>query len=76
MKASELLNFLKINIEQSGDFEIVCPGDHQMLYKIRGLETTFVEDINEHQLEEIHSDDVDYKIEEGGNPIKVFVVYG
>jgi hypothetical protein len=76
MKASELAAFLKFNIEAHGDFEVVCPGDHQMLYKVRGVEPAYVEDIAEYQLEEVHVDDVQDNIEEGGNPIKVLAIYG
>lgn len=75
MKASELAKFIEYQIGVHGDFEIVCNGDHQMLYKVRGVDLAYVEDISQHMLEEIHKDDVPAHIEDGGNPIKVLVVY-
>lgn len=77
MKASQLAELLLKSIEdEGGDFEVVCPGDHQMLYKLTGVETTFIEDFSEYQMEEKHIDDVEDFIEDGGNPTKVFVVFG
>lgn len=77
MKATELAQLLLKTIEdEGGDFDVVCPGDHQMLYKVGGVEVGFVEDIQEYQLEEKHIDDIEDFIEDGGNPTKVFVVYG
>lgn len=75
MKASELAKFIMTQVGQHGDFEIVCNGDHQMLYKVRGVDLAYVEDINQYMLEEVHKDDVADHIEDGGNPIKVLVVY-
>ena len=77
MRATELVQLLLKTIEdEGGDFDVVCPGDHQMLYKVGGIDTTYVEDIQEYQMEEKHSDDIEDFIADGGNPTKVFVVYG
>lgn len=76
MKTSELVTFLQRNIEIFGDLQIVCPGDHQMYYKVRGVDATHVEDITEYMLEEVHAEDVEDRVTEGGNPIKVLVIYG
>lgn len=76
MKASELAEILKARVVVEGDFDVVCPGDHQMLYKVGGVETIYIEDYTEYQMEEKHIDDIEDFIENGGNPTKVFVVYG
>ena len=77
MRATELAALLlKMVEDEGGDFDVACPGDHQMLYKVGGVEVTYVEDIQEYQMEEKHIDDIEDFIEDGGNPTKVFVVYG
>ena len=77
MRATELAQLLLKTVEdEGGDFDVVCPGDHQMLYKVGGVEVTYVEDIQEYQLEEKHIDDVEDYIADGGIPSKVFVVFG
>jgi hypothetical protein len=76
MKASELIKTLQDLLDVYGDIDVVCPGDHQALYKVGGVERTYVEDIQEYMMEEKHADDVEDFIEDGGRPSKVFVVYG
>jgi hypothetical protein len=76
MKASELIEKLQMNVYAHGDFDVACPGDHQMLYKVTGIDVTYVEDFTEYQMEEKHKDDVDDYIADGGTPTKVFVVFG
>lgn len=77
MNALELINELHKQIELLGCVpDVVVPGDHQMLYKVGGVELTYVEDIQEYQLEEKHADDVEDYIADGGNPTKVLVIFG
>lgn len=76
MKASELIKTLQDLLDVYGDIDVVCSGDHQALYKVGGVEKTYVEDIQEYMMEEKHSDDVEDFIADGGNPSKVFVVFG
>jgi hypothetical protein len=76
MKASKLAEALLANIAVTGDFDVACPGDHQMLYKVTGVELAYVEDIEEYQMEEKHKDDVEDYIADGGTPTKVYVIFG
>ncbi len=76
MKATELVEKLQANVAVHGDFDVTCPGDHQMLYKVTGIDVTYIEDFTEYQMEEKHKDDVQDFIDDGGTPTKVFVVFG
>ncbi len=77
MKASQFVQLLLKAIEdEGGDLDVVCPGDHQMLYKVGGVDVAFVEDIQEYQMEEKHIDDLEGFIADGGNPTKVLAVWG
>lgn len=76
MKASQLIKDIQDLMQVYGDIDVVCSGDHQALYKVSGIEKTYVEDIQEYMLEEKHSDDVEDFIADGGNPTKVLVVFG
>ena len=76
MRATELIKTLQELIQAYGDIDVVCSGDHQALYKVGGVERSYVEDIQEYMMEEKHPDDVEDFIADGGNPSKVFVVFG
>lgn len=76
MNISDLIAKLQANLALYGDLPVVCPGDHQYLYKVSGLDLTYVEDIEEYMMDEKHRDDVENFIEEGGTPSRVLAVYG
>lgn len=76
MKINDLVGLLMEAQMKYGNIDLACPGDHQMLYKVSGVELSYVEDIQEYQMEEKHSDDIEDFIADGGNPTKVLLVYG
>lgn len=77
MNALELITKLHAQIELLGAIpEIVIPGDHQMLYKLQGVEVGYIEDMDEYMMDEVHVDDLKDHIEDGGFPTKVLVLFG
>jgi hypothetical protein len=76
MKGTELIQTLQDLIKVYGDIDVVCQGDHQMLYKVGGVEKTYVEDIEEYMMEEKHGDDVEDFIADGGRPTIVLAIFG